>query len=376
MIKRRILAVVMAACASLEGHADEFNDRIDAIFHNLIAENEPGCSVGVIESGQLVHQAGYGLANVELQVPMTGHNVHRMASVSKQFTAMAVHLLADEGKIDLDADIRTYLPDLRDYDETVTVNAMLGHVSGMANDSGDDYEFWTSTTGGDELVLESAYGGPFNYNQNYSIDEYFRYIQKLPLRFSPNEKFHYSNIAYFLMSMLVQEVSGQSLRDYAERKIFQPLGMSDTMFVDSSRPIIEGRVTGYDMIGRNYVRDDVNVYRVGAGGLYTTVDDMLKWDRHFYQPQLGRDPEALIRKFNQPNSAIKKYGRLYANGQQVTERHNQTAYMHSGLIYGTSTYYERYPDSEFSIMVFCNDVSRRPIDYAKAIEQMYFYPNN
>jgi len=375
-MKRRILAVVMAACASLEGQADDFNDRVDAIFNNLIAEDEPGCSVGVIESGQLIHQAGYGMANMELQVPMTGYNVHRMASVSKQFTAMAVHLLADEGKIDLDADIRTYLPSLRDYGETVTVNAMLGHVSGMVNDSEDDYEFWTSTSGGDELVRKSVYGGPFNFNQNYSIDEYFRYIQKLPLRYSPNKKFHYSNIAYFLLAMLVEEVSGQSLRDYADRMIFEPLGMTNTMFVDSPRPIIDGRVTGYDMIGRDYVRDDVNFNLVGAGGLYTTVDDMLIWDRHFYQPQLGRDPEALIRTFNQPNSTIKRYGRLYANGQQVTERHKQTAYLHSGLFYGTTTYYERYPDSEFSIMVFCNDVSRRPIDYAKAIEQIYFYPDS
>ncbi|GGX54123.1 serine hydrolase domain-containing protein [Saccharospirillum salsuginis] len=376
MIKRRILAVVMAACASLEGQADDFSDRIDTLFNNLIAEDEPGCSVGVIESGQLIYQAGYGLANMENQVPMTGHNVHRMASVSKQFTAMAVHLLADEGKIDLDADIRTYLPGLRDYSETVTVNAMLGHVSGMVNDSGDDYEFWTSTTGGDELVLESAFGGPFLFNQNFSIDEYFRYIQKLPLRYSPNEKFHYSNIAYFLLAMLVEEVSGQSLRDYADRKIFKPLGMSNTMFLDSPRPIIDGRVTGYNMIGRDYVRDDANVYTVGAGGLYTTVNDMLKWDRHFYQPQLGFDPESLIRQFNQPNSALKKYGRLYANGQMVTERHGESVYLHHGGFFGTRTYYGRYSDADFSIMVFCNDASRNAGDYAKAIEQYYFYPNN
>lgn len=374
-MKRRLLATVLAACASLEGHADDINDRIDVIFNNLIAENEPGCSVGVVESGQLIHQAGYGLANLELQVPMTGHNGHRMASVSKQFTAMAVHLLADDGKIDLDADIRTYLPSLRDYGETVTVNAMLGHVSGMVNDTGDDYEFWTSTPGGDELVLASAFGGPFIFNQNVSIDEYFRYVQKLPLRYSPGEKFHYSNVAYFLLAMLVEEVSGQSLRDYADRKIFEPLGMSNTMFVDTPRLIIEDRVTGYDRIDQSYVRDEAHVFTVGAGGLYSTVDDMLKWDRHFYQPQLGRDPEALIEGFNQPNSALEKYGHLYANGQDVTDRLNQSVYSHNGRFHGTRTFYERYPKSEFSIMVFCNDASRDAGGYAKAIERIYFYPN-
>jgi len=239
-----------------------------------------------------------------------------------------------------------------------------------------DYEHFISRPGGEELALTTAIGSPYRFeNEGYiSIEDFYSYVQKVPLRYPPNQQYHYSNIAYFLLSMLVEEVSGQSLSNYADRKIFQPLGMANTVFLDSPLPVIENRASGYDMLGRRYVRDESSSYWVGDSRLHTTIDDLHKWDRHFYEPQLGSDPEALIQAFNKPNSSLENYGRLYANGQVVTERHDQTVYYHSGSSAGTSTYYERYPESEFSTIILCNDAGRAPIDYAKFIAQYYFYP--
>lgn len=374
MFRQNLLAAAVSALGCLYAQADSFSERVDTTFQYIIEDNEPGCSVGVIESGEWIFQAAYGLASLELQVPMTTQNVHNLASVSKQFTAMAVHLLADEGKIDLNEDIRTYLPALMDYGEPVTINAMLGHVSGMANYS--DYEYWISQPGGDALELTSVVGGPFRfYDGDYlSISDLYGYLQDVPLRYSPNEQFHYSNITYFLFSMLVEEVTGQTLAEYAHQNIFQPLGMSDTVLLDSPSPVVDNRATGYDKVRERYVRLDTNQHWVGDSNLYTSIGDMLTWDRHFYDPLLGADPESLIEGFNQPNSSILYNESLYANGQFVTERYEQPVYSHDGWHAGSKTYYERYPESEFSIVILCNDASRDPVAFARFISQYYFDP--
>lgn len=375
MFKKSLLAATVSVIGCLNAQADSFTERVDTTFQYIIEDDEPGCSVGVIESGEWIFQAAYGLASLELQVPMTTQNVHNLASVSKQFTAMAVHLLADEGKIDLNEDIRTYLPALMDYGEPVTINAMLGHVSGMANYS--DYEYWISQPGGDALELTSVGGGPFQFDDVHylSTSDLYGYFQDVPLRYSPNEQFHYSNVTYFLFSMLVEEVTGQTLADYAHQTIFQPLGMSDTVFLDSPYPVIENRVTGYDKVRGRYVRLDIDQYEVGDSNLYTSIEDMLTWDRHFYNPQLGSDPKSLIEAFNQPNSSIRDNDSLYANDQFVSERHEQPVYAHDGWHAGSRTYYERYPESEFSIVILCNDASRDPAAFARFISQYYFDPD-
>ncbi|MEP4546715.1 MAG: serine hydrolase domain-containing protein [Saccharospirillum sp.] len=374
MFKKSLLAATVSVIGCLNAQADSFSERVDSTFQYIIDDDEPGCSVGVIESGEWIFQAAYGLASLELQVPMTTQNVHNLASVSKQFTAMAVHLLADEGKIDLNEDIRTYLPALMDYGEPVTINAMLGHVSGMANYS--DYEYWVSQPGGESLMLTTAVGDPLSLDSKYylSISDLYAYLQDVPLRYSPNEQFHYSNITYFLFSMLVEEVTGQNLAEYAHQKIFQPLGMSDTVFLDSPYPVIENRVTGYDKVRGRYVRLEIDQHEVGDSNLYTSIEDMLTWDRHFYDPQLGSDPESLIEDFNQPNSSIRDNESLYANGQFVTDRYEQPVYSHDGWHAGSKTYYERYPESEFSIVILCNDASRDPTAFARFISQYYFDP--
>ncbi|MFV8816422.1 serine hydrolase domain-containing protein [Haliea sp. E17] len=347
------LALALAQPAFSQGN---FSTQLDAIFET-IPPDAPGCNVGVVERGVLVHKKGYGLANIELDVPLTGNEMHRMASVSKQFTAMAVLLLVQDGEIDLDADIHRYLPELPDYGSKVTVNAMLGHFSGMG-----DYDLIGSSYEGPRsrkaVDLRSAAGGEFRLgNEDYlTISEFYDVVKTVPLALKPERKFRYSNLAYFLLSMLVEEVSGESLRAFADRRIFKPLGMHSTFFSDQPTEIVKHRAYGYK---RNrdgvYVNDMTNLFWVGDGGLHTNLDDMLKWDQNFYHPQVGSKPAELIAMMNQPNSDHRAGKWRYANGQFVGESRGLTAYSHDGGWLGTSTFYRRYPAAETSLIVMCND---------------------
>ncbi|MFK8041075.1 serine hydrolase domain-containing protein [Congregibacter sp.] len=350
----------------------QISPTIDAVFSD-ISDESPGCSVGAAKDGAWIHKTGYGLANMELNVPLDGSQVHRMASVSKQFTAMAVLLLADEGKIDLDADIRKYLPKLRPYGSKVTINAMLGHVSGMG-----DYDLIAGSYEGPKatnaISLMSAAGGEFRLgNEDYlTIDEFYEVVAPLPLAQNPNESFRYSNLAYFLLSMLVEEVSGESLREYAERRIFHPLGMDSSFFSDDPVEIVRNRADGYAKTeDGEYITDMTNLFWVGDGGLHTNLDDMLTWDAHFYTPKLGREPAQLLALMNTPNSDHLTDGRVYANGQNIRRSGDDIIFEHSGGWLGTSTYYARVPERRLSLMLMCNDVSLDTSDLAaQALEQL------
>jgi CubicO group peptidase (beta-lactamase class C family) len=374
MTFKKLLPFILGTFISTSAIASDFNDGIDKIFSSVVNQNTPGCNVGVIKDGAFIHKTGYGLANLELDVPLNGNQVHRMASVSKQFTAMAVLLLAEEEKIDLDADIRTYLTDLKEYNEVITVRSMLGHYSGMG-----DYDLIAGSYEGDKakgsIDLKSVAGGDFRLgNEDYlTISEFYSVVKTVPLALKPNQKFQYSNLAYFLLSMLVEEVSGKSLRDYSDDKIFRPLGMTSTFFSDDPVEIVKNRAVGYNKnnIG-NYITDMTNLFWVGDGGLHTNLDDLLKWDQNFYAPKVGKNPEKLIELMNMQNSSHNSDSFTYANGQFVGEILERKSYGHSGGWLGTSTYYVRFPDEKFSLALMCNDVSLETSNIRDDIFKLYF----
>jgi CubicO group peptidase (beta-lactamase class C family) len=353
---------------------EAFIEKIDKVFANKFKANAPGCSVGVIHDNQLVFAKGYGLANLEHDLPLSANSVFRMASVSKQFTATAVLLLADEGLIDLQEDIRTYLPELADYGSKVTVNAMLGHFAGMGDYGmvGDSYE---GDVKGEHSTLKSAAGGEFRLgNEDYlSIDEFYQVVKKLPLKRKPDTQLEYSNFAYFLLSMLVEERSGMTLRQYSEKNIFKPLGMKHTFFSDDANEIVKNRASGYAPLkSGGYQTNMTNLFWVGDGGLHTSINELLRWDQQFYQPKLGKNPQAFLKLMLTPNSKHQLGGKLYANGQFVQTKDNMTKYSHSGGWLGTSTYYARIPAEKLSVAVLCNDVSQNPGKYSKQILDSYF----
>ncbi len=220
---RVVLGILVFALLPSIAKANNVNEKVDALFGAIDIHNAPGCNVGVIKNGEFAYKAGHGLANMEVGVSLDGNNVHRIASVSKQFTAMSVLLLAEEGKVDLQDDIRQYLPELKNYGSKITINSMLGHTSGMA-----DYDYISGykekdVKGG--LNLRNTMGQPFRLgNEDYlSIKEFYDVVKKVSLRNKPDSQSDYSNLAYFLLSMLVEEVACEALREYPHLLVFTPL---------------------------------------------------------------------------------------------------------------------------------------------------------
>jgi CubicO group peptidase (beta-lactamase class C family) len=341
-------AIGILCCVSAPAFATPFLDKerlaqeVGALFAAKGVDNTtPGCAVGIIEAGQWALRKSYGMANLEHDIPISSQSIFRIASLSKQFTAAAVALLAEEGKLDLDADIHTYLPDLVDYGYKVTIRQMIHHVSGIP-----DYEEGLpalKTADGKDLRLE---------NQDYlSIPEFYERVKTIPLFAPPETEFAYSNTAYFLLSQIVEAASGQSLRAYAAANIFAKLGMNDSFFNDEVNDVVKNRADGYTR------RDDgsyaifmTNLSWVGDGGVYTNLDDWLKWDQNFYHNVLGNSGDAFVSQMEQPYSVSGNY----AWGQGVASYRGLKQISHTGSWVGFTTYYTRFPERQTSIVTFCN----------------------
>lgn len=288
--------------------------RMDAIAEKSISPDGPGCSIGIIQNEQFIFKKSYGLANLEHQIPLNSQSVFRMASVSKQFTAFAVLLLADDGAIKLTDDIRQHLPELKDYGRKISINSILGHFSGLG-----DFDDHLST------LRESALSGFIIGSEQFvSNAEYYSVIKDFPLVHEPDTTMEYSNHGYIILAQLVERVSGMTIREFTDKRIFKPLDMKHTFFSDSAEEVIPKRASGYRSPETGKQLNHLTaLHTIGDGGLFTTIDDMLIWDNHFYNPKLGKDPDRLMALMNEPNVNIPESDEgkwYYANGQNTDGR--------------------------------------------------------
>lgn len=355
-----VVAQLLAGLAPIGLARAELGNEIDTLFADIDTDAEPGCAAGVIHRGEYLHAAGYGLANLEHRVPLTPSSVFRTGSVSKQFTAMAIALLAENGRLDLDADVHDYLPDLADYGEKVTVRQMVHHIAGMG-----DY---------DHEALRKSDGSEFRFgNEDYAtIDEFYRMVAGAGLIHPPGSRYQYSNLAYFLLARVVESVTGQTLAQFAEENIFAALGMSQSLFNDNVDQVIPQRAYGYrqtdDGAWESY---DTNLDWVGDGGVYTSLNDFVRWDRNFYRNALGDGEQSLIDTVETPHpDSIEMTddgprNANYAFGLAVGEENGHRVIGHTGSWVAFTASYRRYPDLELSVVVFCNSGER----YAPALGQ-------
>jgi CubicO group peptidase (beta-lactamase class C family) len=353
----------------------EFGSKVDQIFSSVDKPDAPGCAVGVIENGGFLYKSAYGMANLELNVPLSADSVFRIASISKQFTAMAVLILAQQNKIDLDADIHTYLTDLPKYQYKVTVRAILGHFSGMSN-----YEHIAASYEGEKLQsdvdLRSPFGRPFQLGLDdfLNIEEFYQAVKLLPLKHQPDTKFEYNNVAYFLLSKLVEKQSKQTLRQFAQENIFKPLNMQHSFFSDDKTEIVKNRAYGYaPKEGGGFINHMTNLFWVGDGGVHTSINDFIKWDQNFYHPTLSDHPVELRDLMNTPSSDH-TFGNdfHYAYGQMKGKVMWHNAYFHSGGWVGFSTNYLRIEEDNFSVVALCNNEELSLNEYFSKVMRLYF----
>jgi len=340
----------VAGLGAWSSAAADLSESIDRIFASVNRADGPGCVAGVIHNGEYIHKAGYGMANLEYNIPLSSESIFRTGSVGKQFTAMAIAILAERGDLDLDADVHEYLPDLMDYGHEVTIRQMVHHIAGMG--------------GYDHDAFNKADSSEFRFgNEDYaSIEEFYAMVAQADLIHEPGSQYKYSNLAYFLLGQVVERVSDKTLREFAEDEIFSRLEMDETLFNDNVNQPVPNRADGYrQMVDGSYEIFMTNLSWVGDGGVYTNLDDFIKWDQNFYDNKLGKGGPSLIETVTTPHPDAIAYtddgprNVNYAFGIRVDEVNGEYMIGHTGGWVAFSTVYQRYPDLELSVVVFCND---------------------
>jgi CubicO group peptidase (beta-lactamase class C family) len=259
------LGLSLAGHLSAQSSDTSARARLDGVFAAYDRTDSPGCALGVYRDGQVAYTRGYGMANLELGAGITPQSVFDIGSTSKQFTATSILLLARQGKLSLDDDIRKYIPELPNYGKAITIRHILTHTSGLR-----DYLTLWNLAGVDDADLTT------------DDDALALIVRQRELNFAPGEQWLYSNSGFFLASIIVKRVSGQSLAQFAAEHIFKPLGMAHTRYNDDHMAIIPNRATGYaPRRGGGFATDMSNFEQTGDGGVQTSVEDLLRWDENF-----------------------------------------------------------------------------------------------
>jgi CubicO group peptidase (beta-lactamase class C family) len=294
------------------------------------------------------------MANLELDIAITPQSVFDIGSVSKQITAMAILLLAREHKLSLDDDIRKYLPEMPDYGSTITIRHMLHHTSGLRN-----YDDLFDLEGIPEADLTT------------DRDAMDLIVRQKGVNFKPGEEFLYSDTNFFLMSQIVKRITGQTLRQFAQERIFGPLGMTSTHFHDDHTMIVPRRATGYaPRQGGGFEIDMSNFEQVGDGSVMTTVEDLAKWDQNFEHPLVGGVDA--IRQLTTPGTLNNGQQIPYALGLFLDHYRGLNWIHHSGEWVGYRAALSRFPDQHFSTLITCNCVgSMSPMTMAQRVADIY-----
>ncbi len=346
---RQVLTLALCAACATTGTrvtTDDFR-FVDSLFAAYTGSAVPGASVVVIRDGKVIVRRAYGMADLERRVSAAPETDYRLASVSKQFTAMAVMLLARDGKLRYDQPLRDFLPELPAATRAVTVRHLLNHTSGLW-----DYE---------DLVPESR------TTQLDDRDVLSLLGSKDSLYFSAGSEYRYSNSGYVLLGMIVARVSGMTLPQFLRARIFEPLGMQASVAHVEGSDTVARRAFGYSPSGGTFVQTDQSVTSatLGDGGIYTNIDDMTRWDQALYTTrlvdaavlQLATTPPEL------PGGAATQYG----FGWFVDRYRGEPRWRHTGETSGFRNAIQRFPGRQLTIVVLTNRSSGEPAAIAERI---------
>ena len=333
------LALVAASPATPESLVDAAaTAKIGAVLSHFDSTRSPGCAVGVMHRGSLVHHDGFGMASLETGMPIDARTVFYSGSVSKQFTAAAVYLAARDGHLQLDDPVRRFVPELPALHDAVTVRHLVHHTSGLR----------------DYLGLIALAGIAFE--TPLSPEEIIGMIgRQKALNFEPGSEYLYSNSGYFLMAQIVGRATGSSLREYTQEKIFDPLGMVDTHFHDDREHVVQRRAAAYtpatDRAEGFAVLWSPSFDQVGSGGLLTTIEDLARWEKSAFTGDLGPD---FWPGMSQRGSLTGGKQLDYAFGITLDRYRGLERIQHGGAMFGYRAFLARYPEQGVSIALLCN----------------------
>src|SRR5687767_9412973 len=344
----RTLCAFFIVIISAAAGADEIDRMVEA---RLKRDNVPGTSIAIVRDGKVIKARGYGLADVENNVPATEHTVYQWASVTKQFTAGAIMLLSHDGKLDLDAPVSRYYTNAPVSWSNVTVRHLIHHTAGMKSYTGIKDFFKT-------------------VRQDYTHEELIDLVRKMPLEFDPGEKSSYNNTAYYVLGLIIESVSGKTYNDFLTERIFKPAGMA-TARLNEQFEIIPNRATGYDGTTNKLVRAEFvsPTQPYSAGALVGTVLDLAKWDAALYGDEIfsASSKEEMWKPAKLNNDEEVPYG----FGWSVETVRGRKCVSHSGGIHGFSTHIARFVDDKLTVIVLMNSGRSDARTLANAIAGHY-----
>jgi CubicO group peptidase (beta-lactamase class C family) len=330
-------------------------DKVDRLFTQWDKPDSPGCALAIIQNGEIIYQRGYGMANLEYDIPIAPNSIFDIGSNSKQFTAMCIVLLARQNLLTLDDELQKYIPEIPTYSHPITIRHLINHTSGLR----------------DYLALMDFAG--MIYENDYPDEEIIDLItRQQSLNFQAGSEQLYSNTGYFLLAEIVKRVSGKSLRVFAQEYIFAPLGMKNTHFHDDFRQIVRNRADGYAPKEAGGFQIDMSLLdSCGDGQLYTTIEDLSLWDANFYHNILGGYGQDLIEEIMTPGKLHNGEVISGAFGLQIGDRGGLKCIMHGGSWMGYQSQFIRFPDRHFSVICLANLSTFDPTKLAFQVADLY-----
>ncbi len=327
--------------------------KVDQLFAEWKKPDSPGAALAVTRDGEIIYKQSYGMANLEYDISITTTSIFDIASVSKQFAAFAITTLSHDGKLSLDDDIRTYLPDVPDFGPTITIRHLLHHTSGLRD--------WVQSLVIAGVAMEDVIS--------------FKHILKMvrhqkALNFEPGTAYSYSNTGYNLLAEIVERVTGNSFREWTDANIFKPLAMTNTHFHDDHQMILKNRAYSYQAVENGEFKHAVNnTTALGSSSLYSTVEDLAKWILNFDNTQIGE--QTVIEQMHQRGVLNNGEQISYAFGLNIGEYRGLETVGHSGSWRGFRSHLMRFPDQKFGVVILCNLDTFNPLRLAEKVADLY-----
>lgn len=321
------------------------SDKCDSLLSKAFKRGEPGVAVIAVERGDVVFRKGYGMANMEMSVPIRPDMVFRIGSVTKVFTATAIMILAEKGLLSLDAEISRYLPEYPQYGESITIRHLLTHTSGIKN--------LFRTEEYDKLMKENCFR---LINDEVDVSEMLNTFKNYELEFNPGEKYRYSNSGYFLLGRIIEAVSGKKYQEFLLDNILVPFDMKDTRYYDNIN-IVPGRVHDYLQDDGRFINNPYEslsgVLVYAAGGMMSTVDDLAKFDAALRTETLLN--KATLEQMFRANTLSNGEETGYGLGWELRRIKGYKTAMHGGDVYGFSAIMMRVPEKQIFVALMGND---------------------
>ncbi|MHA1885286.1 MAG: serine hydrolase domain-containing protein [Promethearchaeota archaeon] len=317
---------------------ENFAEEVDELFKQWDKPDTPGCALAIIKDGKIIYKKGYGMADLEHDVPITPKTTFNIGSITKQFTAMCILLLVEQGKMSLDDDIRKYLPKFPEYGQMVKIRHLVNHTSGIR-----DFAGLLNLKG---INLLEASNRPKHEVRNMLF-------KQRELNFTPGEEMLYSNSGYLMLEAIIEKVTRKSFREFAEENIFKPLGMKNTNFIDDNKYIIKNRAFGYIPDGKNGYFNKMISHKV-PGMIYSNVEDLILWDFNYHNNKLGKGGQDLIKTMQTPAKLNNGEEVSYAFGLAIGKYKGQKTILHGGGVGGYRAIHVSFPKYKLSVIILAN----------------------